>query len=36
LQNLGEDIHYVQGDSVDLGRGIIKRSAPEKSKKTTP
>ena len=36
LQNLGEDIHYVQGDSVDLGRGIIKRSAPEKSKKTPP
>ena len=36
LQNLGEDIHYAQGDSVDLGRGIIKRSAPEKSKKTTP
>ena len=36
LQNLGEDIHYTQGDSVDLGRGIIKRSAPEKSKKTTP
>ena len=25
LQNLGEDIHYTQGDSVDLGRGIIKR-----------
>ena len=25
LQNLGEDIHYAQGDSVDLGRGIIKR-----------
>ena len=24
LQNLGEDIHYAQGDSVDLGRGIIK------------
>lgn len=25
LQNLGEDIHYTQGDSVDLGRGVIKR-----------
>ena len=25
LQNLGEDIHYTQGDSVDLGQGIIKR-----------
>ena len=25
LQNLGEDIHYAQGDSVDLGRGVIKR-----------
>ena len=25
LQNLGEDIRYAQGDSVDLGRGIIKR-----------
>ena len=25
LQNLGEDIHYAQGDSVDLGQGIIKR-----------
>lgn len=25
LQNLGEDIRYTQGDSVDLGRGIIKR-----------
>lgn len=25
LQNLGEDIHYAQGDSVDLGRRIIKR-----------
>ena len=36
LQNLGDDIHYTQGDSVDLGRGIIKRSSPEKSKKTTP
>lgn len=36
LQNLGEDIHYTQGDSVDLGRGIIKRPALEKSKKATP
>ena len=36
LQNLGEDIHYTQGDSVDLGRGIIKRSSLEKSKKATP
>lgn len=36
LQNLGEDIHYAQGDSVDLGRGIIKRPALEKSKKATP
>ena len=26
LQNLGEDIHYAQGDSVDLGRGIIKHN----------
>ena len=25
LQNLGEDIRYTQGDSVDLGRGVIKR-----------
>ena len=25
LQNLGEDIHYAQGDSVDLQRGLIKR-----------
>lgn len=25
-QNLGEDLHYAQGDSVDLGRGIIKRA----------
>ena len=24
-QNLGEDMRYVQGDSVDLARGIIKR-----------
>ena len=24
-QNLGEDMHYVQGDSVDLARGVIKR-----------
>ena len=24
-QNLGEDLHYVQGDSVDLARGVIKR-----------
>lgn len=36
LQNLGEDIHYAQGDSVDLGRGIIKRNAPEKSQKAAP
>ena len=36
LQNLGEDIHYAQGDSVDLGRGVIKRSSLEKSKKATP
>ena len=26
LQNLGEDLHYAQGDSVDLARGIIKRA----------
>lgn len=25
-QNLGEDLHYVQGDSVDLLHGIIKRA----------
>lgn len=25
LQNLGDDIHYAQGDSVDLQRGLIKR-----------
>lgn len=25
VQDLGEDIHYAQGDSVDLGRGVIKR-----------
>lgn len=36
LQNLGEDIHYAQGDSVDLGRGVIKRSSLEKSQKATP
>lgn len=36
LQNLGEDIHYAQGDSVDLGRGIIKRPALEKAQKDTP
>lgn len=36
LQNLGDDIHYAQGDSVDLGRGIIKRNAPEKSQKAAP
>ena len=24
-QNLGEDLHYIQGDSVDLTRGLIKR-----------
>ena len=36
LQNLGEDIHYAQGDSVDLGRGIIKRPALEKAQKATP
>ena len=35
-QNLGEDMHYVQGDSVDLVRGIIKRNAPEKSQKAAP
>ena len=36
LQNLGEDIHYAQGDSVDLGRGIIKRPALEKAQKDIP
>ena len=36
LQNLGEDIHYAQGDSVDLGRGIIKRPVLEKAQKDTP
>ena len=25
-QNLGEDLHYAQGDSVDLGHGAIKRA----------
>jgi len=36
LQNLGEDIRYTQGDSVDLGRGIVKRPALEKAQKATP
>jgi FtsP/CotA-like multicopper oxidase with cupredoxin domain len=36
LQNLGDDIHYTQGDSVDLGRGIIKRSSLERSQKAAP
>ena len=25
-QNLGEDLRYVQGDSVDLAHGLIKRA----------
>ena len=25
-QNLGEDMRYVQGDSVDLAHGVIKRA----------
>lgn len=35
LQNLGEDIHYTQGDSVDLQRGLVKRfkaAAPAEGK----
>ena len=36
LQNLGEDIRYTQGDSVDLGRGIVKRPVLEKAQKDTP
>lgn len=26
FQSLGEDIHFVQGDSVDLAKGAVKRA----------